>query len=182
MRSRIRLATIPGSPVPGKRSRGRSGVGDQALDGALQRREIGKPHVYATSLANLVGVAFGVAATAGYAASSARSCRFAAGGAACRPIRAGIGAEPRRQEHRRPSTRPPTDASRWRSITRRSIAWLVLQPGQKASSHGVRARRATLIVGDHSEPRPAVRDRFHRSMTAQPPSVRPPPPPASAGV
>jgi hypothetical protein len=53
-----------------------------------------------------------------------------AGGSAYRPSSFGIGAEPRHQEHRRPSTSVPTDASGWRSTVRRSIARLVPQPGQ----------------------------------------------------
>jgi hypothetical protein len=82
-------------------------------------------------------------ATAPHHAPNASRC-FAAGGAAWSPIRRGIGAEPWHNEHRRFSTRLPTDASGWRSSTRMSIARLVLQPGQKTSSHGAPARTAAL--------------------------------------
>jgi len=53
---------------------------------------------------------------------------FAAGGKTCRPRIFGIGAEPGHQEHRRPSTRLPTEASGWRSTVRKSIARLVRRP------------------------------------------------------
>jgi hypothetical protein len=77
-----------------------------------------------------------------------------------------MGAEPGHQEHRRPSTSVPTEASGWRSSVRRSIARLVPQPGQKTSSHGVPATSAARIVGDHSMSRPVARRRFQRSMTS----------------
>jgi Tripartite tricarboxylate transporter family receptor len=49
------------------------------------------------------------------------------GGNACRPNIFGIGAELGHHEHRKPSTRVPTEASGWRSTVRRSIARLVPQ-------------------------------------------------------
>jgi hypothetical protein len=51
-------------------------------------------------------------------------------------------------------------------LLRRSIAWLVPQPGQKTSSEGVPAINAARIVGDHSMSRPVARRRFQRSMTS----------------
>jgi hypothetical protein len=58
-----------------------------------------------------------------------------------------MGAVPGHQEHRRPSTSVPAEASGWRSTVRRSIAQLVPHPGLKTSSHGVPATSAALIVG-----------------------------------
>jgi hypothetical protein len=102
--------------------------------------------------------------------------RFA-GGKALSPSSFGIGADSGHQEHRRPSTIVPTEASGWRSTVRRSIARLVPQPGQKISSHGVPATRAARIVGDHSMSRPVAKRRFQRSMTSSGCAQRDPPSP-----
>jgi hypothetical protein len=79
-----------------------------------------------------------------------------------RPSYLGIGADPGHLEHHNPSTRVPTEASGWRSMVRRSIARLVLQPGQKTSSQTVPASSAALMVDDHSMSWPVAsrRDRF----------------------
>jgi hypothetical protein len=91
---------------------------------------------------------------------------FATGGIACSPSILGIGAVSGHHEHRSPSTNVATDARGWRSTLRRSIAWLVPQPGQNTSSHGVPAISAARIVGDHSMSRLAASCSFQRSMTA----------------
>jgi hypothetical protein len=71
-----------------------------------------------------------------------------------------MGAEPGHQEHRRPSTSVPTEASGWRSTVRRSIARLVPQPGQKTSSQGVPATSAAPqhVAAGGQAPVPAVDD------------------------
>jgi hypothetical protein len=89
-----------------------------------------------------------------------------AGGRAYSPNSFGIGADPGHQEHRRPSTNVPTEASGWRSTVRRSIARLVPHPGRKTSSHGVPATSAARMVGDHSMSRPVASRRFQRSTTS----------------
>jgi hypothetical protein len=89
-----------------------------------------------------------------------------AGGKAYSPSSLGMGANPGHHEHRRPSTRVPTEARGWRSRVRRSIARLVPHPGQKTSSQGVPASNAARIVGDQSMSRPVANLRFQLSTTA----------------
>ena len=81
-------------------------------------------------------------------------CARLAGGREDSPSSLGIGAEPGHQEHRRPSTSVPTEASGWRSTVRRSMALVVPQPGQNTSSHGMPAISAARIVGNYSMSRP----------------------------
>jgi hypothetical protein len=76
---------------------------------------------------------------------------FATGGSAYSPIIFGIGADPGHHEHRKPSTRLPTEASGWRSMVRISIARFVRQLGQCTSKSQYASQAGRNIVTDRGD-------------------------------